>query len=225
MIVISNPANFKQAIRLARKISPEPGFVIGNNKLIISALAPSSIALMELTAPFEAELEVKPFCLKNIQSLESILPSTGEVSINIEQNRVKLDIVSNRRKSLELSIAPYDPPNINYNPSNYFVIDSAELKDLLDELDSISPYAKFVLSPEGVNIVAESDESKYQTEVPILEHNIVESFYFYIDWRSLKAVEGIKGNLTMRITPSKPLWVDFEHLDYKGRLLVAQSAE
>ncbi|MEM4385825.1 MAG: hypothetical protein QXD03_04695, partial [Candidatus Anstonellales archaeon] len=110
MISITEPKSLKNALRMIKKISKEAGIIIQDNRLTISALSPSNVALMELSKTFEAETAI--FKIEDVGVLEKLLPDTGEVDMEISGNVLKLQIISKRKKGLELKISEYSKINL-----------------------------------------------------------------------------------------------------------------
>ncbi|MEM0382777.1 MAG: hypothetical protein QXD88_00630 [Candidatus Anstonellales archaeon] len=223
MISITEPKSLKNALKMIKKISKEAGIIIQDNRLTISALSPSNVALMELSKTFEAETAI--FKIEDVGVLEKLLPDTGEVDMEISGNVLKLQIISKRKKGLELKISEYSKINLDYNPKNSFLIPSEVLSEIIEDAGSIGQYLTVSLSPEAILFKAQDEygSTKYNIDISsdISEQNIMESFESKVMVNYLKVLNDISGDIKIRMDPNRPLLAEFQYNGFDGRLYIA----
>lgn len=223
MINISDPKSLKNALKLIRRVSKEVGFIIQNNQLTIAALSQSNVALMELTKPFEAENNI--FSIEDVGVLEKLLPDTGEVDMELNGNTLRLQITSKRKKGLELKVGEYNKITLDYNPKNSFSIPSDVLSEVIDDAGSIGEYLSISISPESIIFRTQNDygSTKYNIDLSsdTSELNIIDTLESKVLISYLRVLDGVGGNIKIRMDPNRPLLAEFEYSGFSGKLYIA----
>ncbi len=236
MIEIVEPERFKQALRLARTISDELGLVIDNEVLKIIALSNSSIALLDMTKPFSSEERLVTGLREDqISLLEKTISNNIEaLKIDIRDNQIvlKFSRKDGRETIFKTNISQYEIPRINYNPDNEFKIDAELLNQTVDEVERISEYIRFHLSSDIVNtglmITAENENNRYENTIPanaLEDIRIFESFNVKVMHKFMKVLNNIKGKITLKAKPSRPLLIEFEYQGFSSKLYIAQTED
>lgn len=236
MIEIEEPERFKQALRLAKNISNELGLIIDQDMMKIVALSSSSIALLDMTRPFSSEQQLTTALREDQISLleKTISNNIGSLKIDVRDNQIILRFSrkDGRETTFRTNISQYEVPKISYNPDNEFKIDAELLNQTVDEVERISEYIRFHLSSDimngGLTITAENENNRYENIIPpseLEDVKIFETFNVKVMHKFMKVLNNIKGKVTLKAKPSKPLLIEFEYQGFNSRLYIAQTED
>ncbi len=189
-IVHPSAKAFAKAMESVWNIIDEGVFKITKQGMNLMAMDPSQISMIVFNMPkesfFEFDVENDISLGLDIDYLKRVLKrakTTETVELSVEDNKLKLEFKTEKTSRkfliplLDLTEGISREPAVEY--SDYIVIQSEAIKDILGDASIIANYIKFILTPDGLEAFARSEsgvvEEKFEKDSDIVSEINVES--------------------------------------------------
>ena len=230
-LTLAEPSYLKDSITIISELVNEAKFKITKDAVELIAMDPANVAMVIfklLSSAFtEYDLKEDIEIAINLNNLRQILrrsKANDSVSLELEENRLKIQLKSNTTRTFYIPIIELEEkeqkiPDLKF-PVN-ITMPCSELNDAVEDASIVAESLAFEAEPKKFNITAQGDLSQVKIEIPEADNikivvdssSKIRSKYSIEYLKKMVSGSKLSENVEVRFNKDYPLKLEFKKVD------------